>query len=309
MKRLKKSLILAAAILILQSIRPNVPVMRLAGLAPDGGGMAKVLAKNGDLSAEPSVHEAEELVHVELPTFPEEDGSVFDFIMDPQGLIEATGAAKYGGASFEEGGTLYFKNEEGDYAYSSKSDRLTVTNKSDVPVEVTVTAKLDDCGGLDMAEDAGFSDENAELFLALTDDRGTVMPLKGSEEISVTGRLDAASGQEAETYYSFGLVGACNPGGDWENVAIRPVVTVTWKVTPLIPEGKESVAEETGETEEAETAADETTAGESEPAEDGTKPSDPSDGTKPSRDPEVPESRDGAETGQMPDQSVSSNKL
>ena len=151
MKRLKKGLTLAAAVMLI--------------LSHGTGGFLSVSAKEGGPA--PSAHGGEELVHVELPAFPEENGSVFDFIMDPQGLIEATDAVKYDGASFEKGRTLYFKNEEGAYAYSGSSDRLTVTNKSAMPVEVTVTAKLDHCEGLALAGDEAFSDGNGEIFLAV----------------------------------------------------------------------------------------------------------------------------------------------
>lgn len=290
MKGLKRGLTLAAAILM---------------LAQGFGGFTEVSAKGADLDDTVSANEGEELVHVELPAFPEEDGSVFDFIMDPQGLIEATNAAKYGGESFEAGGTLYFKNTEGAYAYSSESDRLTVTNKSAVPVEITVTAKLDHCEGLDMAEDEEFSDGNAELFLALMDDRGSVTPLNGSGEISVTSRLAAASGQEAEIY-SFGLTGACNPDGDWENVQIRPVVTVTWKVTPLPLEEKGAALEETRATE---TVADETTTVKPEEANTGAESTAAPEETKPISGPEEAGGQKEPETESTPDQAVSSNKL
>lgn len=297
MKGLKKGLTLAAAILIFMQGKD---------------GLTTVSAKETDSAAEPSVH-AEELVHVELPAFSEENGSVFDFIMDPQGLIEATDAARYGGESFEEGRTLYFKNKEGAYAYSSNSDRLTVTNKSTVPVEVTVTAKLDYCEGLELAADEGFSDGKGEVFLALTDDRGSVTPLKGSEKISVTSRLDAASGKEAGTY-SFGLTGACNPDGDWENVLARPVVTVTWKVTPLLPEAEavsqeeKDIPEETSASKQEEEADEKSAVRETESA-DGAESPASSDETRPVRDPAVSGSQDEAGTGRKPDQSVSDNKL
>lgn len=283
MKRLKKGLTLAAAVMLI--------------LSHGTGGFLSVSAKEGGPA--PSAHGGEELVHVELPAFPEENGSVFDFIMDPQGLIEATDAVKYDGASFEKGRTLYFKNEEGAYAYSGSSDRLTVTNKSAVPVEVTVTAKLDHCEGLALAGDEAFSDGNGEIFLAVTDDRGTVTPLNGSEEISVTGRLNAVSEQGADTY-SFGLTGACNPDGDWEGVSVQPVVTVTWKVTPLFPAGTESVSEETVFPETEEFTDEEPTAEE---------PTAPVDGTKPVGNPAESESRDETGAKPQPDQSVSSNKL
>ncbi len=299
MKELKKRLTLAAAAVLI--------------MTQGTVGLTKVSAKAASMDAGSSDYGKEEMVHVELPAFPEENGSVFDFIMDPQGLIEATDAAKYDGASFEKGRTLYFKNEEGAYAYSGSSDRLTVTNKSAVPVEVTVTAKLDHCEEIDLSADEKFSDGKGEIFLAVTDDRGSVTPLKGSEEVSVSGRLAAASG-EGVAVYSFGLTGACNPDGDWENVSVRPVVTVTWKVTPLIPEEKESVAEEvtsapevTGAAENGEMADQTPTTTEPETTGDGTEPTAPADETKADRNPDVSGSQDETGAEAKPDQSVSSN--
>ena len=85
--------------------------------------------------------EAEDTVSIELPTI--EEPSPFDFILDPQRLITETDGAKYGSSTFETGATLFFENVDGDYDFSSRSDMLTITNKGTVPVEVTVTAWLD----------------------------------------------------------------------------------------------------------------------------------------------------------------------
>ena len=95
-----------------------------------------------------------DVIQVVLPT---NAGNVFDFILDPQRLIEETDAAAYGGQSFEEGATLFFQRLDGgvEEAYHSTSDAVTIVNKSAVPVEVTLTAEIsgDSLGGIRMTED------------------------------------------------------------------------------------------------------------------------------------------------------------
>ena len=55
-----------------------------------------------------------DVVSVALPAISEDGESPFDFIIDPQGLIYATDAAKYGGGKVEEGATLLFRNHDGE---------------------------------------------------------------------------------------------------------------------------------------------------------------------------------------------------
>ena len=79
--------------------------------------------------------------------FPTAAANAFDFILDPENLIRNTHAAAYSGATFSDvGGHLFFKNATGDedtpYSYSGSSDSVTVTNKSNVPVNVTLTTSL-----------------------------------------------------------------------------------------------------------------------------------------------------------------------
>ena len=211
----------------------------------------------------------EELISVELPVIPTGSDSIFDFIIDPQGLINATDAIRYGGMSFEEGATLYFKNADGAYDYSRYSDMLTITNRSNVPVKVTITAWIENLGDLQIARDDVFTDDVAELFLAVVDDEGTVLVLDEEGTVSITKELKAAPDnvyvyqydEAAQSYqytisenieeikfdtYSFGLTGACNPYGDWSTMVFKPVVNLTWSVEPVIVQKSEEIVTVSG---------------------------------------------------------------
>ena len=197
----------------------------------------------------------EEIVSVVLPTVGEI--SPFDFIIDPQGLIYETGAAKYGGGSVEEGANLLFHNYRVEnYDFSRNSDMLTVTNKSTVPVKVRITARIADIENLMMDQDGVFDDDTLAIYLAVVDDEGNESPLSEDGEVVIEIEMKKApSGayiyrynEENDTYeysgtdngeiefdrYSFGLRGACNTAANWENISVSPKVTVMWEVEPLL---------------------------------------------------------------------------
>ena len=209
----------------------------------------------------------EEIVSVILPT--EASESPIDFCIDPQGLIFETDAAKYGGGTVEEGANILFHNHKSDeYDFSSKSDPFKITNQSTVPVDVTITAHIDDLGSITMADSRDFPEDQAVIYLALLDDDGNEVPLSADEDISLTVNMRAASmrayayvyDEDAGEYrygylvnpgddyfdtYSFGLVGDCNESDAWEEISESPKVTATWKVEPVMddddsdPEGEE----------------------------------------------------------------------
>ena len=193
--------------------------------------------------------EAEDTVSIELPTI--EEPSPFDFILDPQRLITETDGAKYGSSTFETGATLFFENVDGDYDFSSRSDMLTITNKGTVPVEVTVTAWLDQIDNLCIAQNDFFEDEAASIYLALVDSSGYIQPLDEIGRASITEELHAVKGN-AYDEYSFGFVGACNPNGNWMDLNVHPKITVIWQVTPVVNEEivQEKQKEENEEQEE-----------------------------------------------------------
>lgn len=183
-------------------------------------------ATPGEAWRERTVHRGEELFQVILPM---ETSHVFDFIMDPERLIEKTEAAAYGGDIFEEGATLFFRCSDGrgDADYCSFSDALTITNKGSRPVAVTLRASVDpkSLSGILLSDDRDFTDDwSPGLYLALTDGEQTV-PAGIGEESSVTAVVEGA--------YSFWLTGSVNEKGDWSGLKdTAPKVTVTWTVSP-----------------------------------------------------------------------------
>lgn len=179
--------------------------------------------------------DGEELISIDFPVIPTDDGSPFNFILDPQGLINATHAVRYGGRNFEEGATLYFENERGEYDFSHTSDFLTVTNRSTVPVRVRVRAFLENKEGIGLSPENYFGDAEDYLYLALVDDEGGVYPFdrEGKAEIVYEMTEQTESGS---TNYSFGLTGACNPAADWSLVSVEPHITVTWTAEPVVAE-------------------------------------------------------------------------
>lgn len=205
----------------------------------------------------------DDVISMDIPVVSESDTSVFDFILDPQGLLYETDAARYGGGIVEEGATLLFFNSEGEYDFSKCSDFLTVTNRSTVPVQVTITAQIMDFGDVKIVESDNFTEsEELSIYLAIVDDQGNVQPLSADGQASISLEMDAGPenayvfrlDEETNTYqyglsmdpdaidfdsYSFGLMGACNSNAVWRDVSIRPMIEVTWRVEPIIPEQEE----------------------------------------------------------------------
>lgn len=193
-----------------------------------------------------------DVVSVVLPSIAVDD-TTFDFILDPEGLIAATGAARYS-ATFGTG-TLFFANtnEDGDVTgYSNASDALTVINKSSIPVDVSLSAAVTDATGITLTDDSTFADDtSASVYLAITDGTNTV-PITDAGA-SVSTQIDAAPtgsyevqwnstdekyefvlADEANTEfaeYSFQLTGASNTAGDWSGLEeVAPSVEVVWNV-------------------------------------------------------------------------------
>ena len=178
---------------------------------------------------------SEEVISIELPCFTVNE-SPFDFILDPQLLITDTNAARYGGCPFEAGATLFFENKEETYGLSSKSDRLTVTNRSTVPVAVTVSARVENLGAIHLCNDPSFDGRKDDcVYIALVDDEGDIIPVREQRKVSLVVELDTG-----EDSFSFGLTGACNPAGEWLDMSTQPTVIVTWSIQPLISQDDEA---------------------------------------------------------------------
>ncbi len=194
-----------------------------------------------------------------LPTIPEDD-TTFDYILDPQGLIELTDAKKYGGTdevAFEHDKTLYFKTsrtEDGRPVYDNVSNALTVTNMSSREVKITVKATIANSENITMSENSTFDadDTSTSIYLALTDGTNTIpitsdaavlnavinAPEDAYETVwdgekNVYELTDTAKKEDYDGFqkYSFWLTGACNANADWSNVEGQiPEVFVVWEV-------------------------------------------------------------------------------
>lgn len=197
-----------------------------------------------------------DVYQVILPT---DANGIFDFVLDPQKLIEETNAAAYGGKSYEKGATVFFHRSDGQTAdeYSSSSDHVTIINRSTVPVDVLIKVDIspESLGGITMTDDREFTyDTGTSLYMALTDGEHTV-PI-GTEKAYIQATIPAAPedafeysyDQESGEYnyglrndlgnvsfpeYSFQLIGTANEKGDWSTVKnVALLVNVTWEVMP-----------------------------------------------------------------------------
>lgn len=263
---LRKGLIFATTIITMMAL----PFTQTSVMAMEGGTEAI-----GSVML-PTIKE--QIISVDLPTVGDE--SPFDFYIDPQGLLYDTGAVRHGGGVVEEGAYLLFHNhDDSDYDFSRYSDRLSVTNRSTVPVNVKITARISDLGDLRMDQDGNFDGEDdAAIYLAIVDDEGNEQVLSEDGEVSVEIELSRAP-SEAYTYrydessdsyeyvyqegegisfdsYSFGLRGECNANADWRGISAYPRVMVTWSVNPIYPEYERDYEDTEKETDEAENIAE-----------------------------------------------------
>lgn len=197
-----------------------------------------------------------DVYQVVLPT---NTKGIFDFILDPQGLINKTDGAAYDGKKFEAGSTVFFERKDGEAEadYSNKSDFVTITNKSSIAVDVSLHVSISPSSieGIMMTDDKEFMDDKeASLYLAVIDGENEV-PI-GEEGVTIDVTIDAApesayeymyDGEKNEyvyklrndmggiefDQYSFQLTGAANGKGDWSKLLeAKPEVTVTWEIMP-----------------------------------------------------------------------------
>ncbi|WP_049960324.1 hypothetical protein [Pseudobutyrivibrio sp. LB2011] len=202
----------------------------------------------------------EPIVSVMFPSLSDEGPSPLDFLIDPQQLVYATDAAKYGGGRVDEGATMLFRNHGGEYDFSRYSDKFTFRNQSNVPVIVTVTARITNLEEIEMVSNTNFGDSEAcSMYMAVVDDEGNERPLIEDGSVTLEVRMQAAPenayiyniDNETGSYsyemagdpdsigfdqYSFGLVGYCNPNGNWEDMTVAPRVTLTWTAEPILPD-------------------------------------------------------------------------
>ncbi len=187
------------------------------------------------------VNESEEIVSVVLPVV--EDSDPFSFFIDPLNILYNS-FEDSDEVTVEEGTNLLFINRQSNkFALSSRSDMLTITNQSTVPVDVTLIAKIDNLDSINMMQTSDFGESDAcDLYLALVDDEGNEQPLSENGEVSITVRLDQLKDSESGAIYdsySFGLKGACNKDGDWSKLSCSPYISVTWNVEPVLSDAED----------------------------------------------------------------------
>ncbi len=196
-----------------------------------------------------------DVTNIRYPTV--EDVSPFDYILDPQQLIFATDAVLYGGGKVEEDATLLFRNREGDYDFSSKSEMLSVMNMGNVPVKFELVAELKYVSQVTVSDTDDLSGDECSMYLAVVDSEGNETPIGSDLKARVEVELDAAP-DNAYAYkwneekgafdysltddpenigfdsYSFGLVGRCNAEADWEDVTRCPKIEIKWNAESIL---------------------------------------------------------------------------
>lgn len=240
-----------------QNIKSYVAVI-LAVIMVVGSTMS-VSAESLGQGSETGIGEVEGSVKTDIyqVILPTNTTGIFDFILDPQGLINKTNGAAYGRKEFEADSTVFFERTDGETEvdYSNKSDFVTITNKSSIAVDVSlhVSVSPSSVEGITMTDDKEFTDDtDTSLYLAIMDGENE-FPI-GEEGVTIDVTIDAAP-QEAYEYmydsesneyvyklrndlgriefgkYSFQLTGAANGKGDWtEAVDAKPEVTVAWEI-------------------------------------------------------------------------------
>ncbi len=199
-----------------------------------------------------------DIVNTKMPIIGED--SPFDFIIDPMKLVYDTDAAKYGGGRVEEGASILFKNNEGDYLFSSKSDLLTISNHGNIPVQVTIRASINNSAGIEfVGSRSELGGADPQIFMALCDEDGirSVMTEDGEARIDVVldavpddsysfvwneeeGKYDykVSEGFDEDDYdsFSFQIYGDCNTEGKWTDIGDAPTIVVSWEAVPVHPE-------------------------------------------------------------------------
>lgn len=205
-------------------------------------------ATSGSASAggEMEGHVVQETLNVVLPTVPEK--SPFDYVTDPERLIQETAGARYEDYTFPDAATdtgVYFR--VGDKEFANESEALQIINKSNVNVKVTVTVDST-TGGTDLTYATAATPLNAsqiylnvkvgnknkavtngksdvEAVVAGSPDNFEVSYNKENQQYEYTAKSDATTWQAL----SISMEGAVYKGAVADDKNTAPTVTVTWK--------------------------------------------------------------------------------
>lgn len=200
-------------------------------------------------------HVEKSVVNVTLPTVSADN---YNFIIDPEALIQQTDGKRYPNATFDTNAKgVYFANgvnaSTGKTEYGATSVMPDVINKSSVSVNVTMSIELTDLNPSikTVSESAVDVGTDANLWLAVTDgtDKEEVVGTTASMTKTIAGTAGnyVVSWNEAAGEYQYvikdnasdsswakaalGLTGACNTNGDWSASGLSEgsTVEVTWK--------------------------------------------------------------------------------
>lgn len=202
---------------------------------------------------------------VDVPT---DAANVFNYFIDPNGLLAATDYERFEGSvsgnDFEDGATLFFERtvSGGDAGpkYGSSSDEVELTNMSSYAVNVEVSASVSGATGVVLSPAADVSTATSPtIYLAIESGSKTEPIIATGSKLTTEipgspenfkikwnsengkyefGAVDEDALQPWKTT-SFNLTGAC--GGPWDatrEVAL-PTLALTWKVTDPRAAGKE----------------------------------------------------------------------
>lgn len=195
-------------------------------------------------------HVNKSVVNVQLPTVSADD---YNFIIDPELLINATNHEKYPDATFTGTTGVYFPTsvEDGKVNYTDTSVAGQVTNKSSVSVNVTMSIKLTDLNDsiTMVSENAVNTGTGANLWLAVTNGSRKVAvedtTAKLTENIlGADGNYIVSYNKASDTYQyvidpaasnswgtaTLSLTGKCNTNGDWSasGLSEESKIEVTW---------------------------------------------------------------------------------
>lgn len=164
-----------------------------------GGSAQGASRSEGPLPADP--------IRLELPTV---GAKTLDMILDPHGLINRTGMARYSNetgktTTFKEDTTLYFLNSITSggavYNYTDETQALTITNKSNLPVGVDVTLRVDKGASSTASGDVfEFVDDRDSLSTASGDDALMYLALKKGDDTYEVEDYDTA--EDGDTIYA-----------------------------------------------------------------------------------------------------------
>ncbi|MCH5261308.1 MAG: hypothetical protein J1F42_00180 [Lachnospiraceae bacterium] len=202
-------------------------------------------------------------------SIPTNAANVFNFFVDPNGLLEETGYARLTGksaADFEAGATLFFTRTGAEKEFGKDSDKVTAKNMSSYDVNIEVSATVTGIDGITMAESDTIAPEeqNPTLYLAIVHDSdteavsaeeggllsGTIAGTPTNFEIQYNtekGKYEyaqkAADQLSDWATYDFYLTGAC--GGVWtdEQAEATPEIALIWKITDPLAQEAPSIAE------------------------------------------------------------------